>query len=236
MTDFEMISNPPGTAKIVRLELPIQTGIIQVEDVSVTKDASVYQALLECARKYRRKYADKTISDIPGVQRGRQLFRMMGIEPTKHRPSSEAMLRRAMKDKPIYAVNTLVDVSNWCALDFLLPNGIYDVRKIKGDILLCKGLPGDEYVGVNKREVHLENRYALRDEIGPFGSPMTDSHRTAIDSDTRAAIAIMYAPPEYNSDHLLTQCQDYAERILRHCGGHIVLVSVSDSSRKRGSD
>ncbi len=224
-----MNSAPTTVEKTVHLELPVRAGILQVNEVTISTDPSAYQALQECARKYQRKYADSKISVIPGVQQGRQLFRMMGIEPTKHRPSSEAMLRRALRDKPIYPVNNLVDVSNWCALDFLLPNGIYDLRKIRGDIRLCQGQPGDQYIGVNRREVHLENRYALRDDAGPFGSPMTDSQRTMIDEDTRQAIAIVYAPPEYDPDRLHTQCQQYAERIVRYCGGHVIRIASGNT-------
>lgn len=205
--------------KNVSLTLPVLVGVIEVSGITVREDQTVYQKLSECGRAYHARYADSPISEIPGIQNARKLFRALGIEPTKHRPSSEAMLRRFLKGKEAYAVNNVVDVSNWCALDFLLPNGIYDRSKIVGDIILRKGLPGESYLGLNNQEVHLQDRYALADDRGPFGSPKTDSRRTAVDLKTRDIIAIIYAPADYDPQLLRKQCELYADRIIEYCGG-----------------
>ncbi len=212
----------------LKLELPIQTAFIHVRDVQVTKDRQAFSALQDCGRLYLEKYRNANISEIPGVQVARQLFRMLGIEPTKHRPSSEAMLRRILKELPLSPINNLVDVSNWCALDFLLPNGVYDFHKIVGDITLRKGGPDESYWGISNREIHLEDRFTLVDAAGPFGSPMTDSQRSAVDPGTLEAIAIMYATPQYDRQLFLSQAETYATRIVRICGGTIAAVRIID--------
>src|SRR5213594_4208369 len=44
-------------------------------------------------------YAGKHPADIPGVSETRALFHKLDIDPTKARPSSEALLRRVLQGK-----------------------------------------------------------------------------------------------------------------------------------------
>ncbi|MGC9363938.1 MAG: B3/B4 domain-containing protein [Fidelibacterota bacterium] len=207
--------------KQVTLSLPIRAGVIEVNNLTVSENSDAYQQLIVCGNGYREKYAGMPISEIPGIQNARRLFRALGIEPTKYRPASEAMLRRFLKDKAVYSVNNLVDVSNWCAVDFLLPNGVYDRAKIVGDIELRRGLPDESYPGLNNLELHMEGRYVLADARGPFGSPKTDSQRTCVDLNTTEIITIIYAPEDYDPSILQRQCNTYAQRIVEYCGGVI---------------
>lgn len=208
------------------LKLHIQVGLIEVDAIRVNHDPAAFEELLACGQRYAEQYAQSPISAVPGIQAARQLFRSLGIEPTKHRPASEALLRRFLKSQEINSVNNVVDVSNWCALDFLLPNGIYDRTKLAGDIELRKGLPGESYLGLNNLEVHLEDRYALADALGPFGSPKTDSRRTCVDIQTRSVIAVMYAPLEYDRDLLQKQCDFYADRLVQYCRGSVEICRL----------
>ncbi len=207
--------------KQVTLSLPIRAGVIEVNNLTVSENSDAYQQLIVCGNGYHEKYAGMPISEIPGIQNARRLFRALGIEPTKYRPASEAMLRRFLKDKAVYSVNNLVDVSNWCALDFLLPNGVYDRAKIVGDIELRRGLPDESYPGLNNLELHMEGRYVLADARGPFGSPKTDSQRTCVDLSTTQIITIIYAPADYDPAILQRQCNTSAQRIVEYCGGVI---------------
>lgn len=202
-------------------DAPVQLALLEIDGVTARPTKTAYDALLDCAANYRRDYGGKAISEIPGVQAARRFFRAIGIEPTRRRPSSEALLQRAMKKKPMYAVNTVVDVSNWCSLDFLLPICAYDAGKLSGDVVIRIGKSGDGYEALNHREINLENRYLLADDIGPFGSPMTDSKRSAISEKTQHIFLGIFAPADYEKDQLLKNMDIFAERIQQFCGGEI---------------
>jgi DNA/RNA-binding domain of Phe-tRNA-synthetase-like protein len=45
----------------------------------------------------RRRYAQTDLSHVPGVQAVRATYRAIGVDPTKYRPSSEALLHRVLK-------------------------------------------------------------------------------------------------------------------------------------------
>lgn len=149
--------------------------VLQFKSLKVAIEANAFHELSNCADMYASRYSNTTIADIPGVEYSRRLFRKIGIDPTKRRPSSEALLRRAIKGKPLFSVNTLVNVGNWCSLDFLWPIGIYDAAKISGAVTMGVGGSSDSYDAINGEHIQFENRYIVSDEKGAFGSPMTDS-------------------------------------------------------------
>jgi DNA/RNA-binding domain of Phe-tRNA-synthetase-like protein len=202
--------------------LPIRLAVLQIIDVRVTRERTAFAQLEQCAAQYRQRYADAAIGAIPQVQHGRTLFHSIGQDPTKRRPSSEALLNRALKGKELFSINTLVDVGNWCSLDFLLPICIYDAARVGSIIEVRRGRPGEGYLGHNEQLMNMENRYVLADEQGPFGSPITDSQRTAVSENTRDVILGIFAPQDFDLRQL-QQCADtLAQRTLEICGGQIM--------------
>ncbi len=124
----------------------------------------------------------------------RAMYRAVGLDPTRRRPSSEALLRRVVKGGRLPRINVLVDVCNWCSLELQLPYGVYDLARIEGNVELRLGCAGEEYAGIGKDVVHVEGRLALADRHGPFGNPSSDSARTMVTRATTAALVVIYAP------------------------------------------
>lgn len=140
--------------------------------------------------------AERTIRANPPAESAsvRAMYKRVGIDPTKTRPSNEALLRRVRHEQPLPRVNSLVDVINWCSVEFQLPYGLYDRRHIKGPVTLRLGLGGEEYAGIRKDVVHVAGRIALVDDVGPFGNPTSDSARTMVTSVTSDALVVVFAP------------------------------------------
>ena len=212
--------------------LPLRFAVIEVVDVTVSDDPRAFAALSHRAEEYYQQYAQQgqdSPGDVPGVATARKMFRALGVDPTKTRPSSEALLRRALKGKPLYKINSLVDVGNWCSLDYLLPLGLYNRDKLDGSVVIRQGYEAEEYEGIGNRTIHVHHRYVLADDAGPFGSPVADSLRTAITEATCNAIMIIMAPWEYDQDRLHTHAQTSAERILSICGGRATRVELLEA-------
>src|SRR2546422_5121492 len=113
-------------------------------------------------------YPGKQPADIPGVAETRALFHKLDIDPTKTRPSSEALLRRVLQGKGLPRVNSAVDVCNLCSLEHQLPFGLYDRDEVKGAVQVKVGREGEGYSGIRKQRVNLAGRLLLADELGPF--------------------------------------------------------------------
>lgn len=126
----------------------------------------------------------------------RTMYKKLGIDPTKTRPSSEALLRRVRKGDPLPRINSLVDVINWCSLETQLSFGLYDAGNLAGDIVMRRGVEGESYPGIRKDEVHVGGRLVLADAIGAFGNPTSDSARTAVTDATTSALIVIFVPAQ----------------------------------------
>jgi DNA/RNA-binding domain of Phe-tRNA-synthetase-like protein len=132
----------------------------------------------------------------------RSMYKRVGLDPTKTRPSSEALLRRIRKGDSLPRINSMVDVCNWCSLEFQLPYGLYDAARVEGNVELRLGRSGEQYAGIRKDAVHVDGRIALADRIGPFGNPTSDSARTMVTTETTRAMLVVFAPAEYEANRL----------------------------------
>jgi DNA/RNA-binding domain of Phe-tRNA-synthetase-like protein len=141
------------------------------------------------------------------------MYKRVGIDPTKRRPSSEALLRRVRKGEGLPRINSMVDVCNWCSLEFQLPYGLYDAARIEGDVVLRIGAEGESYPGIRKDDVHVGGRITLADDRGPFGNPTSDSARTMVTTSTTGALVVVFAPVEIAQERLSRVLDVTAERM-----------------------
>lgn len=68
----------------------------------------------------KRTYRIEAVKDIQKLRAQRDFFWRMGIDPTKVRPASEALLRRILQDKRLPRVSPIVDAYNLASVKTLL--------------------------------------------------------------------------------------------------------------------
>ena len=149
----------------------------------------------------------------------RTMYKRVGIDPTKTRPSNEALLRRVRKGDTLPRINSAVDVVNWCSLEFQLPYGLYDASKISGDVTMRIGAEGEKYAGIRKDEVNVGGRITVADSQAPFGNPTSDSARTMVTPATTELLVVIYAPVEIPKSQLDRVLNVTAERLTMIVGG-----------------
>lgn len=158
----------------------------------------------------------------------RTMYKKVGIDPTKTRPSNEALLRRVRKGDTIPRINSAVDIVNWCSLEFQLPYGLYDAAKIHGAVTMRRGAEGEKYAGIRKDEVNVGGRITVADDQGPFGNPTSDSARTMVTPATTELLVIVYAPRELPDARLQHVAAVTADRMRNIVGGSPVQRLVLD--------
>lgn len=149
----------------------------------------------------------------------RTMYKKVGIDPTKTRPSNEALLRRVRKGDTIPRINSAVDIVNWCSLEFQLPYGLYDAAKISGAITMRRGLEGEKYAGIRKDDVNVGGRITVVDDGGPFGNPTSDSARTMVTPAATQLLVVIYAPIEIPRAQVERVMNATAERMKLILGG-----------------
>jgi len=172
------------------------------------------------------RHAGKPTADIPGVAETRALFHKLDVDPTRTRPSSEALLRRVLQGKGLPRVNPAVDVCNLCSLEHQLPLGLYDRDEIKGDLMVRVGRPGEGYTGIRRQRVNLAGRLLIADDNGPFGAPTADSAHTAVKTRTRNLAVVMFCPVERAGQDVSVALENIASRLTLFCQARVIAVRV----------
>jgi DNA/RNA-binding domain of Phe-tRNA-synthetase-like protein len=172
-----------------RSEIDIELDTFELYELEVTPPREDFE--LEVARTLQIAKS----GEVGGVERARELYRRFGLDPTRVRPSSEALLRRLKRGEPLPRINSLVDVANALSVQLQVPVGLYDLDKVKGDELVVRlGGKGEGYTGIGKVRVNVEGRICVADSEGPCGNPSADSARTMITTETERAAWIYFLP------------------------------------------
>jgi DNA/RNA-binding domain of Phe-tRNA-synthetase-like protein len=201
----------------------------QLEAEGVRLEPATREFEEECAQvcaRFASQYAGQPPGDIPGVSEARALFHRLGVDPTKTRPSSEALLRRVVQGKGLPRVNLVVDICNLCSLEHQLPLGLYDREFVRGTVHARAGREGEGYAGIRKQRVNLAGRLLLADDDGPFGAPTSDSIRTAITAATTKVLVVVFCPVERAERLLSTMLENIAARLSRHASASVAAVRV----------
>ena len=196
----------PALASIVR------PGVLWLDGATVVDREARLNAPLASAEAAVR------INPPAEVTAVRTMYRRVGLDPTKTRPSSEALLRRVRKGDTLPRINSMVDVCNWCSLEFQLPYGLYDASRIDGDVELRLGAEDESYAGIRKDDVHVNGRITLADRLGPFGSPTSDSARTMVTTETSRALLVVFAPRELDERRLAQVLDTTSARMQEFTG------------------
>jgi DNA/RNA-binding domain of Phe-tRNA-synthetase-like protein len=192
----------------------IKLGVVQFSKVQVvSKIEALVQEMEALCSELRNNY-QSSADAMEQLSVTRSLYRKIGVDPTKNRPSSEALLRRVLKGNALYQINSIVDICNLCSLKFLLSLGLYDVDKLDGTLKLRLGNVGEGYEGIRKEYVNLAGKLALVDDRGPFGNPSADSARTMITDQATNVLFVIFAPAEYN-ENLLKEHLDFIEATVK---------------------
>lgn len=180
----------------------------------------------ESIRTLMRRFTGRQAADLPGVAETRGMFHRLGVDPTKSRPASEALLRRVLQGKGLPEILPAVDVCNLASLEHQLPLGLYDRAHVKGPIFARTGRTGEGYDGIRKSRVNLSGRPLLADDDGPFGAPTSDSSRTQVTAATRSLLAVIYCPAERPGQHLSMMLERVADLLSRYCGATVHQVQT----------
>jgi DNA/RNA-binding domain of Phe-tRNA-synthetase-like protein len=213
------------------LEGKVHFGWIESEGHTVvpTPDGLLAEAATLYA-ELRERHGGMAPAEIPGVASARALWKALGLDPTKNRPSSEKLLRRVLKGGELPRINSLVDAANLASLRHLLPVGLYDRSALRGGRVEVRvGREGEAYGGIAGQDVHVGGRVCLADAEGAFGNPTADSDRTKVTLETTASAFALFAPATLEASRARGVLTAMGEALLRWSGGaHLDLRLVTE--------
>ena len=146
-------------------ELAICTGIIN--NVHVEKENEQIQELKKAVyEEVRAKYNIETLKDNPTVRAYRDFYWKLDIDPTKTRPSGEALLRRVLHGKELPRISTVVDAYNLPSLKTIIPISGFnkDLLSLPFRIRFAKNGETFTGIGMNKPMTLTDKTLVLTDE------------------------------------------------------------------------
>jgi DNA/RNA-binding domain of Phe-tRNA-synthetase-like protein len=172
----------------VRISLIVMEGITVGESPRVVLEALTSDLKDELRTRY--KAPEDLLSD-KRIRALRTFYWRIGIDPTKTRPASEALIRRILK-KEIPSINTLVDAGNLSSAMTCIPIGLYDLDQVKGPLVMTLTEGGEEFRPIGGEACNLDKGVpVLMDDEGILHLyPYRDCMRTRITGDTVNALAV----------------------------------------------
>ncbi|MBM6671002.1 hypothetical protein H6B14_09565 [Phocaeicola coprophilus] len=202
----------------IRKACPQFRGLAILADVHNTAYCEpLWQEIEHFTQEYRQRYTTESIKTMRPIQATREAYKRCGKDPSRYRPSAEALCRRILKGSPLYQIDTLVDLINVVSIASGYSIGGFDADKIEGDTLtLGIGRAGEPYEGIGRGELNIEGMPVYRDARGGIGTPTSDNERTKLTLQTTRLLTIING---YSGEDGLREAGDYMQELLRRYAG-----------------
>lgn len=162
-------------------------------------------------------------TEYPVIKETRSAYKVCGKEPSRYRPSAEALLRRLRTKKSLYQINNVVDTINYISVNTHYSIGGFDFHNIEGPIV-CDIGTSDTYEAIGRGSLNIEFMPGLRDYKGFFGTPTSDSQRTMVTDQTSTLLLVFY---DFYGNEALDDALSYGEKmLLEQCAGKTLHRSI----------
>ena len=178
--------------QLASLGCEIHLGALTYPVKGGASDDLILGAMQDACAQRREELMGEAAATDPTIAAVRAAFKLAGKDPSRYRPSSEALTRRAIAGDALPVVNAVVDIGNIVSLMTGVPVGVYDQSKLQGALTLRVGDEGETYTSLGRGDINLDGIILLADNTGPCGTPFSDSRRTGVTEDTKDVLFLLY--------------------------------------------
>lgn len=198
---------------------------IEAEVRNVATSDSLWEELRLEAGRIASLYQLPDINKRPGILATRTVYKALGKEPNRYRPSSEALCRRIVKGLELYRTLSVIDAINLVSIRSGYSIGGFDRDKIEGNTLcLGAGREGEEFNAIGRGLLNIAHLPVYRDAIGGIGTPTSDEERTKLSLDTRHLLMCVNI---YGEELSVDDTINYSVDILkRHCDATCITTNI----------
>lgn len=180
----------------------------------------------------RGKYKLELLKDNPTVRAYRDLFWSLDIDPTKTRPSGEALLRRVLHGKEIPRISTVVDSYNLASLKTIIPLSGFDLDTLHLPLCVRFSRQNEEFHGIGmEAPIKLTGKMLVLADDKQIVCiyPHRDAETTKITEKTRNVVIVGYGVPMIPQNELTNAVETALSFIQQTSGGKIETVSIFKS-------
>ena len=182
----------------------LSISLILLEDLKVGISSSSFEEYeKETFEEIRSQMTLEDAKDDPIFRAYRDLYWTFGMDPTKLRVSSEAVLRRILKGLNLWRISDIVDIVNLASAYHKIPIGLIDASKLKGDLVVRTAFNGELFQRIGSKLIMCRGReivVADEQKIVCFGYATHDSKRTMITKDSSRVFVLLYGAEMVTKD------------------------------------
>jgi DNA/RNA-binding domain of Phe-tRNA-synthetase-like protein len=181
----------------------------------------------------REEHDIEKLKDNPTVRAYRVFYWRLGIDPTKTRPSGEALLRRVLHGDELPTISTVVDSYNLASMKTIVPISGFDSASLNPPLHVRFAVNRETFtgIGMSKPLILTDKILVLADKRQVLCVyPYRDSDSTKIGLQTREVVMIGYGAPGIADEQLKKAVETTLSFIEQVAGGNISTLRVFNSS------
>jgi DNA/RNA-binding domain of Phe-tRNA-synthetase-like protein len=215
-------------------ELAICIGLIK--DIQNERENETLRKLeRDVYEEVRAKYDIETLKDNVTVRAYRDFYWKLDIDPTKTRPSGEALLRRVLHGDELPNISTVVDAYNLASLKTIVPISGFDpdLLTMSFQVRFAKNEETFTGIGMTKPMTLTEKMLVLADAKQTVCVyPYRDSDATKITLNSRKVLIIAYGAPGISNDYLKQAAESTLAYIKLVSGGTVETATVFNTNQQ----
>lgn len=202
----------------------LKVGVLCVKGLKNAEDqAEVFELLEKVSNQVKKEYAGKELSKVPKISDWREAYRAFGYKPSSYRPSVEALLRRALGDKGLPNINSVVNLYNLISIKYALPVGADDLQKIQGPIRLTVAEGNESFItlGSKDKEIAKPGEIIYRDdkEVLCKAWNWRESDNSKITAHSTDVSLVIEGLQSTRSTEIAKALKELQTLIEKYCGG-----------------
>lgn len=198
----------------IRQRCPEFVGAAVVASVSNTEaNDELWREIIQFIDDYRKRYTADSIKQMPSIEATREVYKRCGKDPSRYRPSGEALVRRTLKGHDLYRVSTLVDLINLASIAYGYSISGLDLDLIVGnELTLGIGREDEPYEGIGRGSLNIAGMPVWRDCEGGVATPTSDHERTKLTLESTHLLCIVNGYDGRRDETI--SCAQYIQSLL----------------------
>jgi DNA/RNA-binding domain of Phe-tRNA-synthetase-like protein len=212
---------------VVLRKFAIRVGSAAIKGVRQTEEArsEIRHEVANVDEELRSSYSIGEVKDVRTIRLQRDFFWRMGVDPTKVRPASEALLRRILLNKGLPRVSPIVDAYNLASVKTLLTFSAFDLARIDPPLSVRFSREGEVVVLIGQRRKKLTGKELVLTDSAKVLCVYVhgDVDETKVTAATTDVLVVAYGIPSMPREELKEGLTVAANYIQRFAGGEIVI-------------
>lgn len=197
----------------IRRVAPCLKVIVVESDVVNAPTGELLWNELTCAgTELSSRYAMAEINKRRAIAATRAVYKALGKDPNRYRPSAEALCRRLVRGLGLYRTDSVIDAINLISVLSGYSIGGFDLDRIDGDkLMLGVGRQGEPFEAIGRGPLNIAGLPVYRDRTGGIGTPTSDCERTKLQPDTVRLLMLINV---YGEEMPVGEVADLSVRLL----------------------